>query len=241
MPLPKIDIITHTVVVPSTNEEVLLRPFLVKEQKILLTAVVGGDQLEMSSAIRQVINNCVVTPGFDVEKLEVFDLEYIMLQLRIISVGETTKISFYGIEDSTCEECKQPRTTEINLKDVKVDLSTKLNNKIALTESVGVIMRYPTHKEIAKFSKAQIESNSELKLLWSCVESVYDSESVVSTKDVTVDEGIQFLESLTTKQFAKVEAFLENMPKLSYQVNLTCAKCGTKQSNILTGLDTFLG
>lgn len=241
MPLPKIDFITHTVVIPSTNEEVLLRPFLVKEQKILLTAVAGNDPLEMSASVKQVINNCVITPGFDVEKLEVFDLEYLMLQLRVISVGETTKISFYGIEDSTCEECAKPREVEINLKDVKVDMSAKSEPKIALTDSVGVIMRYPTHKEIAKYSKAQSESNSELKLLWSCIESVYDAESIVSTKDVTLDEGVQFLESLTTKQFAQVEKFLQDMPKLSYEVNLVCNKCGNKQSTTLTGLETFLG
>ena len=241
MPLPKIDVITHTAVIPSTNEEVLLRPFLVKEQKILLTAVAGNDPLEMSAAVKQVINNCVVTPGFDVEKVEVFDLEYLMLQLRTISVGETTKISFYGVEDSNCDECKESRVVEINLKDVKVDMSGKIDPKIALTDTVGVFMRYPTHKEIAKFSKTQSEPNAELKLLWSCIESVYDAESIVSTKDVTVDEGMQFLESLTTKQFAEVEKFLQNMPKLTYEVNLTCGKCGTKQSTTLTGLETFLG
>lgn len=240
MPLPKIDVITSTVVVPSTKREISIRPFFVKEQKILLTAIAGNDALEISSAVKQVVNNCVMTDNFDVEKLEVFDLEYIMLQLRIISVGETTKISFYGIEDSKCEECKKQKDVELKLKDIQVTVN-EVNNKIYLTDSVGIMMRYPSHKALALFTKNREQPNSDLKLLWSCVESVYDENSVMSSKDFTVDEGIQFLESLTTKQFSQIEEFLHSMPHLSHTVELECAACGTKQSHVITGLESFLG
>lgn len=240
MPLPKIDVITYVTTIPSTKEEIRIRPFTVKEQKILLTAAAGNDALEMSLAIKQVINNCTITQGIDVDKLEVFDLEYLMLQLRIISVGETTKIAFSPIEKTDCEECKKVKEIELNLKDVKVNFISDVNNKIALTEDVGVIMKYPNHKSLAVFSKYSSAPNAELKLLWSCVESVYDSSSMTSTKDVTEQEALEFLESLTTQQFSKLEAFIETMPKLSHEVVIKCDSCGLTQSHILQGLDSFL-
>lgn len=240
MPLPKIDVITHTATIPSSKEEILIRPFLVKEQKILLTAIAGNDSVEMSAAVKQVINNCIVTPGVNVEKLEVFDIEYLMLQLRIISVGETTKIAFTGIESSSCDECKTQKEVEINLRDVAVSGLIELNKKIELTDTIGVFMRYPSHKSLATFSKNASQPDAELKLLWSCVESVYDTEQVTSSKDVSVDEGIVFLESLTTQQFKKIEKFLENMPQLSHTVSIKCSTCKKEQSHIIRGLDNFL-
>jgi hypothetical protein len=196
--------------------------------------------MEISSAVKQVINNCMVSQNVDVEKLEVFDLEYIMLQLRIISVGETTKISFSALEDSTCDECKKIKEIEINLKEVKVNFKSNFNNKIELTNDIGIIMKYPNHKALAIFSKTMSEPNAELKLLWSCVESVYDSTVVTSAKDVTADEGIQFLEALTTQQFRKIEEFIETMPQLSHEVALECNSCGKTQSHVIRGLDNFL-
>jgi hypothetical protein len=240
MSLPKIDVITYTTTIPSTKEEIVIRPFSVKEQKILLTAAVGNDSVEMSSAVKQVINNCVVSRGVNVDKLEVFDLEYLMLQLRIVSVGETTKIAFSGIEESQCETCKNVKEVELNLKEVKVSFLSDVDNKIELTDSIGVIMRYPSHRAQATFSKNASEPNADLKLLWSCIESVYDSTVVTSTKDVTVDEGIQFLESLTTQQFRKIEMFLETMPQLSHSITLKCETCGFTQEHIIKGLNNFL-
>jgi hypothetical protein len=240
MPLPKIDVITYTTTIPSTKEEVTIRPFSVKEQKILLTAASGNDSVEMSSAVKQVINNCIVSQNVDVEKLEVFDLEYLMLQLRIVSVGETTKISFSALEDSKCDECKKIKEVEINLKEVKVNFKGGFNNKIELTNEVGIIMKYPNHKALAIFSKTMSEPNAELKLMWSCIESVYDSNVVTSAKDVAIDEGIQFLEALTTQQFRKIEEFLETMPQLSHEVLLECKSCGKSQTHVLKGLDNFL-
>ncbi|MFN4975945.1 MAG: hypothetical protein ACK5GV_11925 [Bacteroidota bacterium] len=240
MPLPKIDVITYTTTIPSTKEEIKIRPFSVKEQKILLTAVAGQDPLEMSNSVRQVINNCIVTSETDVDKLEVFDLEYLMLQLRIISVGETTKVAFSGIEDSACDECKKVKEIEINLKDVKVDFEHVVDRKIKITDSVGAFLKYPDHKALAAYSKHSSEPNAELKLLWSCVESVYDENSVTSTKDVTVEEGIAFLEALTTQQFKMLEKFLETMPQVSHKLELRCSACGFTQNHILRGIDTFL-
>jgi hypothetical protein len=241
MKLPKIDVITHMITVPSTKEEISIRPFLVKEQKILLTAATGGDIIEEANAVKQVVNNCIVTPEFKVDKLEVFDLEYIMLQLRIISVGETTKLIYAGGASSDCAECRKEKEIELNLKEVAVNFDNVKDNKIQLTESVGVLMKYPSHKNTALYAKNINDDSANLKFIWSCVESVYDKNSVISNKDVSESEGIEFLESLETKQFNLIEEFLDNMPKLSHTVKLTCSTCGKITYSNIKGLDNFLG
>ena len=242
MPLPKIDVITHSIVVPSTKEEIRIRPFLVKEQKILLTVMTGQDAVEISDAVKQVVNNCIVTPNFNVDKLEIFDLEYIMLQLRIVSVGESIKLNLCGDENSDCEECKKERQIELNLREVQVDFSRKKDPKIQITDSIGLIMKYPTHKAVANFSKKLSEKSdtASIEFIIYCIDSVYDSESVTSMKDVTLEEAIEFIESLTTDQFNKIEEFLDGMPKLSHEIKTTCKTCKKKDVQKLEGLESFL-
>lgn len=240
MPLPKLDIITHSLIVPSTNEEIRIRPFLVKEQKILLTAMVGDDSTEVFNATRQVVNNCVVSADFNIDKLESFDIEYIILQLRCISVGETTKLTFRGKENSSCETCKKEQEVVVNLRDVKVDFSKQKDKKVELTDSVGLIMRYADPKDVAKYAKDLDKDDNALKLIWSCVESVYDADKVTSTKDVTIEEGVEFLNSLTTQQFSKIDQFLEGAPRLTHTLEIKCKECESIDKHEISGLDSFL-
>ena len=246
MPLPKIEFITYDVNVPSTKEQIKIRPFLVKEQKILLTALAGEDSLEMSNAMIQVVNNCIVTPGVDVNKLTVFDLEYLMLQLRIVSVGENTKLAFYGIPDAECEECRKERVVDVNLKKVQVDFSQEKETKVEITDSIGAILKYPSHKILAQYNNesdaesAENQANADIKLMWSCIESVYDGENVTSTKDISLQEGIEFIESLSTSQYDKLQEFIDGMPKLSHKITLKCSSCDYKESTTIEGLKSFL-
>ena len=242
MPLPKIDVITHSIVVPSTKEEIRIRPFLVKEQKILLTVMTGQDPIEVSDAVRQVVNNCIVTPNFNADKLEIFDLEYIMLQLRIVSVGESIKLNLIGDENSDCEGCKKEKEVELNLREVQVDFSRKTDSKVELTDSIGLIMKYPTHKTVANFAKnlSEKSDSATVEFIVSCIDSVYDSESVTSMKDVSLEEALEFIESLTTEQFGKIENFLDGMPKLSHEIKTTCKTCKKKNVKKIQGLESFL-
>lgn len=245
MSLPKINVVTHVVNIPSTNESLTVRPFLVKEQKILLTAMVGENSEDYSRAIKQIVTNCVLSPEFNVEKIELFDLEYLILQLRILSIGETTKITFKAREVD-CPECSKPRTVEINLKNAKVDLSTAKDKKIPLTDNIGMVMKYPSAKLLtglySKKSSNDMDSMNEIfKIVWSCVDYVYDEDKITLARDVGEKEALEFLESLTSDQFSKIEDFISSMPKVSQKISVSCSKCDFKDEFLLTGLDNFFG
>ena len=243
MKLPKIDTPTHKATVPSTGESLTIRPFLVKEQKILLTALAGEDVEDIANATKQIVNNCVLTPEFDVNKLELFDMEYLLLQMRIISVGETTTIRFYPRQNTDCEECLKPRDVEINLKEAKINLENLPDKKVQLTDKIGVLLKYPTAKDLGKLEsiKKSDDINSLFEVVWMCIESIYDDENVISHKDVTKLEGIEFLESLSTEQFSKIEVFIQNFPKMTQIVNIKCNSCDYEEDFTVSGIENFFG
>ena len=243
MGLPKLDVPTYKVIIPSTQKQITIRPFLVKEEKILLTALASEDTDQITDATKQIITNCVITEGFDVDDLELFDLEFLILQLRIHSIGDTTKIRFFPIENSSCPECSKPREVEVKLSDAKVESDPNHTKKIQLTENIGLIMSYPNTKMLSHIEKAkQSDDITEyFKILWGCVDAVFDENSVTSSKDVSPSEGLDFLESLNAEQFLKVEAFFKTMPKLKQTVHIACKSCDFKQDYVIAGLDNFFG
>jgi hypothetical protein len=241
MALPKLDIITYETHIPSTKQTILIRPFLVKEEKILLTALAGGDSEEIVRATKQVVNNCIVTEGVDIDKLELYDLEYLILQLRIRSVGETTKIRFMPREQTECSECKTYREVEINLTEAAVEQNQAHNKKIEITERVGLMMKSPTLKMMGKIEKAKASSDIQefFKIIWMCVDAVYDGDELSSTKDISPKDGIEFLESLNSEQFSKIEKFFSTLPKLKQTVHVKCKTCDFEQDFVLVGLENF--
>lgn len=241
MALPKIDVPTHEIVVPSTQKTITIRPFLVKEEKILLTALQSEDTQDIANATKQIVRNCIITPNFDVDKLEIFDFEYLILQLRIHSIGETTKIRFLPIENTTCPECAKAREVEVNLKDAKVENLNNIEQKIQITDKIGISMKYPTAKVFALLEAAKNSNDLNLifKLIWTCVQYVYDEDSITNARDVTEKEGIEFLESLNTETFKKIEVFLSNMPKVQQTINVKCSNCSFEQDYVLSGLNDF--
>jgi hypothetical protein len=243
MALPKIDVPTHKTKIPSTNQVISIRPFLVKEQKILLTALTGEDSEEITDATKQIVNNCVLTPNFDVDKLELFDLEYLILQLRIISVGETTTIRFFPRKNTECEECTKNRDVEINLKNAKINLDSLPDKKVQLTEKIGILLKYPTAKHISKIESAKNSDslNSLFEVVWMCVEAVYDDDNIISASDVTLAEGIEFLESLNTEQFLKIEKFIKSIPKLEQKIQVKCNSCNFEEDYVISGIENFFG
>jgi hypothetical protein len=243
MGLPKIDIPTQTVVLPSDKRELVVRPFLVKEEKILLTAIQSGESKDIVHATKQVIQNCIITQGVDVDKLPMYDLEYLILQLRIMSIGNTLSLKVSPIEDSTCEECKAGRDIEVDLSTAEVIFNPNHQHKIELTNTVGVILKDPSAKLMDSFDKVSQTNSAEslFKLIWMCIESVYDESTVTSAKDVSEKEGIEFLESLNAQQFGKIDAFFKTLPKLSLPIKIKCGKCDFEDEQVLERLETFFG
>ena len=234
MALPRIDSPKYELKVPSTGEIVEYRPYLVKEEKILMMAMETKDQQQMIRALRDVIAGC--TEGkIQVDNLAMFDLEYVFLKIRGKSVGETSRV---GLK---CSSCDHKNEVEINLDEVEVQGEVKKNISIGLTDKVGVVLRYPTVKGIQKQLGKQGGNDREVTMaaVASSIESIYDDQAVYNTEDEKASDVIDFLDSLTSSQFKKISEYFEDMPRLKHEVKFNCSKCKEENNVTLEGLSNF--
>lgn len=234
MALPRIDSPKYELKVPSNGEVVEYRPYLVKEEKILMMAMETKDQQQMIRALRDVIAGC--TEGkVQVDNLAMFDLEYVFLKIRSKSVGEVSKIGM------KCTSCDHKNEVEINLDEVEVQGEVKKNIKVALTDKVGVVLRYPTVKGIQRQLGKQGGNDREVTMaaVASAIESIYDDQAVYNTEDEKASDVVDFLDSLTSSQFKMISGYFEDMPRLKHEVKFTCASCKAENSMTLEGLTNF--
>ena len=229
MSLPIMTTPSFTTVIPSTGKEVEFRPFLVKEEKILLMALEGGDAIEMVKAINKIIDACLITE-VDLNKLSTFDTEHLFLQIRGKSVGEVIEMRVRHTDDD--EECKHVQSVMVNLEDVKPNGDIK-DGKIELTDEIGIKLRYPTMNDIELLD----DDDSLYDIINSCVEYVYDKDNVYS--DFTKEELSNWIDNLNQSQFTKISEFMESIPKLSYEIKWKCDSCGKDDSIIVEGLQSF--
>ena len=240
MALPKISIPTFEMTIPSTEQKVKYRPFLVKEEKLLLMAMEGKDQKEMANALKQTINNCCID-DIDVNTLASFDLEYFFLLLRAKSIGETIDLTYNCQNMKGKTECDNVLEFSINIDDVKVTKDPEHTNKINLTDTVGIMMKYPA---LETMLDQEFDSNNVddiLKVIMGCMESIYDDTSVYKMKDTDKAETTEFLEGLTQDQFTKIRAFFDTMPKIRYEDTLNCNKCKKDNKVEIEGMQNFFG
>ena len=234
MALPRIDSPKYELKVPSSGETVEYRPYLVKEEKILMMAMETKDQQQMIRALRDVIAGC--TEGkIQADSLAMFDLEYVFLKIRGKSVGETTKV---GLK---CSSCDHKNEVEINIDEVEVQGEVKKSAKVALTDTVGVVLKYPTVKGIQRQLGKQDNNDREVTMaaVASAIESIYDAENVYPTEDEKAEDVVNFLDSLTSSQFKKISEYFEDMPRLRHEVKFNCASCKAKNTQTLEGLTNF--
>ncbi len=243
MPLPRIETPKYELTIPSTGKVVKYRPFLVKEEKILLIAMESEDETQMMNSIEEIIQNCIYDADLNVKQLAMFDIEYIFLQLRSKSKGEEVDMSF------ECGECKAKIPVHLNLNDVEIVRTEGHEQNIKLTNNIGVKMKYPS---IALKSQINTDSSNVENIFQSlvfCLESIYDEETVYNAKDQTEKEIMDFFESLPEKEFEKIQNFFTTLPVLRHEVELKCkAKigkgkngkvCGWKEHKVLEGLQSF--
>tara|TARA_Y100000593_G_C4299910_1_gene332770 strand:+ start:1061 stop:1786 length:726 start_codon:yes stop_codon:yes gene_type:complete len=232
MALPKIATPFYEMKLPSTGETVKYRPFLVKEEKLLLMAMEGGKQKEISNVVKQIINNC--TEGkISVEELPMFDIEYLFLQIRIKSVEDTVDISL------SCNKCNESFSSTVDLKPIEVHFPDKKQSfKIQLTSDVGLTMKYPT-LDMMSDMKPGDETKPEFifDTISKCIDNIYDEEQVYN--DFNKTELEEFVDSLPQEQFKKISDFFEEMPKLQHEIKFSCPKCKHKNTAMLTGLQDF--
>ena len=238
MPLPKISTPTYELELPSTGKKIKYRPFLVKEEKILIIAMESEDERQITGAIKDVISSCIITRGVKVDQLSTFDIEYLFLNIRGKSVGEEVEVMVTCPDDGVTQV-----PTVINLDDIKIQKGDNHSRDIRLDDDLVLRMKYPSLNEFIKnnFSGEEVTVDNTFELIASCVEQVYSEEESWSASDCTKKELMQFLEQLSSKQFKEIETFFETMPKLSHTVKVKNPKTGVENEIVLEGLTAFFG
>jgi hypothetical protein len=234
MALPKIDVPVFKVKLPITKKTISCRPFLVKEEKILLMAKESDDNSDDSvNAIRQVVNNCILDDNIDVDTLPLIDLEFVLLKIRAKSMGEIVTSNYrHG-------ECKKPTKINIDLNTVEVVIDPKNKTKIKINDTIGVIMKYPTINLMAKMSETEKNPDKIFEIIVKCIDSIFDADDVYSPTDYTNEELNEFLLGMTQKQFEAIEEFFSTLPKLQKKIEFECVECGYKEDLTLEGLSSF--
>ena len=237
--LPKIDVPIYELTLPLLKKKIKIRPFLVKEEKILLMAMEAKDEESILLAIKQIVNNCSVDE-IDVDELPLTDLEYLFLQLRARSIGENVELKYQcnNVVGDNDDRCGNLVKLEFNVLEIEPTFDENHQKKIQLTSNLGVMMRYPDFKIIEKV-KGLNESEVIMKTLINCIDYIYDNENVYYTKDVPEKEVEEFVDSLTKEQFEKIQQFFETLPKLIKNVNFKCSKCEYEEEIVLEGIQSF--
>ena len=237
MPLPTIVTPSYELELPSTGKKIKYRPFLVKEEKLLVLALETEDTKQISTAIKTVLKNCIQTRGVKVENLPTFDIEYLFLNIRGKSVGEEVEVNLVAPDD---EVTQVPVT--ISLDDIEIKKSEEHTNKVKLDDSLVMEMKYPSLDQFIKSNfdfTEEVSMDQSFDLIASCIDKIYNEEEVWSTADCTKKEVKEFLEQMNSMQFKEIEKFFETMPKLSHSVTFTNPKTKVESTVVLEGLSSF--
>ena len=237
MPLPTIVTPSYELELPSTGKKVKYRPFLVKEEKLLVLALETESTKDISTAIKTVLKNCIQSRGVKVDNLPTFDIEYLFLNIRGKSVGEEIEVNLIAPDDG---ETQVPVT--INIDDIKIQKSEEHTNKVKLDDALIMEMKYPSLDEFIKNNfdfSGDPGIDQSFDLIASCIDKIYNEEEVWSTADCTKKEVKDFLEQMNSLQFKEIETFFDSMPKLSHSVTFTNPKTKVESTVSLEGLSSF--
>lgn len=234
MALPKInESIKHEVIIPSSNKVVRFRPYLVKEEKILLQAFETNDTKTTLSAVVDTIESCIFDP-ISKNQLTTFDIEYLFLQIRGKSVGEKSEVSL------TCSSCEAKNPYEIDVTQVTVGDGKKIENILKVTDNISVEMRYPSYKDISTNDfGTDVGFDALFDLIVSCMVAIYTDEERIEIEDEPKENVREFLESMTGDQLRVLTGFLDNMPKTSYDADFNCISCGEHNHYKIEGMQNF--
>lgn len=239
MPLPKISTPVYELTLPSTKQKIKYRPFLVKEEKVLVLAMETEDTKEITNAVRQVIKNCIETPkNIKVETLPTFDIEYLFLNIRAKSVGEVVEVNLICPDDGVTQV-----PVEIPINDINVQVTDDHDNKVKLDDKLMMEMKYPSLDQFIKtnfdMSKDNANVDQSFDLIASCIDKIYDEEQVWDSSDVSKKELVEFLDQMNSMQFKQIEKFFETMPKLIHTMTIKNPNTGVESEVVLEGLSSF--
>jgi hypothetical protein len=238
MPLPKISAPTYELELPSTGKKIRYRPFLVREEKILIMALESEDMKQITSAIVQILNDCILTRGVKIKELSTFDIEYLFLNIRAKSVGESVEVNV------TCPDDGETSVQmEIDIDTIKVQKDKNHKNIIKLDDTLSMKLKYPSLDQFVEnnfeYNDETNDVNKSMTMIASCIEMVYDSEESWNASDCTKKELEEFIEQLNSKQFKEIEEFFTTMPKLSHTIVVKNPNTGVESEVVLEGLASF--
>jgi hypothetical protein len=237
MALPKIDVPIYELTVPSTDEKIKYRPFLVKEEKLLLIAMESGENSDILRAVKDIVDSCTFNK-MKIGNMPMFDVEYIFLQIRSKAVGEVSTLRVLCLDDM-----KTYAKVEVDLNEIEVRVTDAHTNKIELSDEMGVIMKYPTVDSFVENKIDDISPANMLDVIVTCIDKIYDKkgEEVFDAKDSTKQELIDFVEQMNTTQFADVQKFFDTMPSLTHEITVKNPKTKKESKVTLNGLNDFFG
>ena len=237
MALPQVALPTYELTVPSSGKKLKFRPFVVKEEKLLLLALESKDEKNIEDAVKQLLKGCILS-RVKIDDLPIFDLEFIFLQIRAVSVGEIIEMNV------TCKDDNETRVKyNLNLAEVRVNFPEGHSKKIELSKKMGIVMKYPSMKEFIKTSiiGSALDTDNVLEVIAGCIDQIYDGEDVYDSSTTTKKEFIEFVEGLTNTQFEKLQEFFETAPSLSHTFSVTNPNTGKESEFIIEGLASFFG
>ena len=237
MALPRIDVPTYELVVPSTDEKIKYRPFLVREEKLLLIALESGKNEDILRGVKDIVDACTFNK-LKLGNMPMFDVEYIFLQIRSKAVGEVSTLRVLCKDDG-----ETYAKVEVDLTKIEVQVDGTHTNKIELSDEMGVIMKYPTIDSFTDNGIEEIKASNMLDVIITCISQIYDKkgEEVYDAKDSTQKELIEFVEQMNTKQFADVQKFFDTMPALKHEITVKNPKTKKENKVTLSGLNDFFG
>jgi hypothetical protein len=224
--LPKIDVPIYELKLPSNGKEIRVRPFLVKEEKLLLIAAESKDEEEIIKTTKQVIQNCLIDDDIDVDKLPFFDIDFLIISLRAKSIGETVEVKFTCQAITEDEQiCNQVFFADVDMSKAEVEYFEEPNFNIEITNNVTLKMKYPSYSIMKTLTEGENPTDRKIKIIVNCIDYVVDGDKVLSHKDFSKEELRTFVENLTEEQFSKLEKFIDNFPGFLVRLNSVCPKC----------------
>lgn len=241
--LPKIDVPIYELKLISNGKKIKFRPFTVKEEKIFLMAMEAKDSKSVIDAIKQIITNCVLSE-IDIENLPIFDIEQIFLQLRAKSVGEVVNLKYRCNNSVVNEETKEEKScntivsVDVNINEILPKFEKKADNKIQITDNVGIVMKYPTIKLLELYGEEE-NADNVIESIINCIDYIYDKDNVYYAKDNSKEDLLDFIDNLQTKDLDKFKEFFDSAPKLQKNIHFKCHKCGYEEEVLVEGIENF--
>jgi hypothetical protein len=241
MALPKLDVPTYEIELPISKTKIKYRPFLVKEQKNLLMAIESNESSTIQQNVKDILYNCTLTEGIDIEKLPIIDIEYYFIQLRAKSVGEVVESRYRCNNEVNDKECGNIMEKNINLMDIKVEMDPDNNPEIQLSNKITIKMKYPEFGIVKNSLDLDNINDITFNMIAESIEYIYDGEQFYYGHEAQPGEMLEFVEGMNQEQFMKVEKFLNSLPTLKQNIEMTCGKCGFHHNIEVEGLESFFG